>query len=191
MESAPAREYGRAHVRIVIARRSVRRIADETEVWMSHGDQVTSVSRRFSCRWPQTDTCPIAAVKHRSAADLRPAISSRSDAHAARARRSWPIFSRAICGCTGTWRLSDFAERNDRAICDGKSAIDRVICGLSGGVDSSVVAALLYRGDRLAVVVHPGRQRPVAQRRRRIGDSRVHRRTSRPICTWCMPRTNF
>jgi hypothetical protein len=66
---------------------------------------------------------------------------------------------------------------------------DRVICGLSGGVDSSVVAALLYQGHRPAGRLHLRRQRPAAQGRRPNRSSRdVPRPLSRPTCTWSRPR---
>ena len=83
VESAPAREYGRAHARVISHADLFDGVADETEVWMSHGDQVSQVSRRIHRRWPDTSTCPIAAVQASHAADLRPAVSSGSDAHAA------------------------------------------------------------------------------------------------------------
>jgi GMP synthase (glutamine-hydrolysing) len=65
IESAPAREYGRAHCSIISHTGLFEGIQDETEVWMSHGDQVTSVSQDF-VPLAMTATCPIAAVRHSS-----------------------------------------------------------------------------------------------------------------------------
>ena len=77
-----------------------------------------------------------------------------------------------ICHCHGTWRLGDFAEQSIEEI-RRRVGSDRVICGLSGGVDSSVVAALLYRAIGSQLSLHPGRQRPVAEGRGEIGHPRV------------------
>ena len=63
--SAPAREYGRAHCRVLASEGLFAGLPSETEVWMSHGDQVTGVSKDF-VSLARTDTCPIAAVKHQS-----------------------------------------------------------------------------------------------------------------------------
>ena len=152
VQSAPAREYGRAHVRIVSHADLFEGIADETEVWMSHGDQVTSVSGDF-LPLAQTTTCPIAAIKHRSlpiyGLQFHPEVT-----HTPRGTKILANFLRTVCGCTGMWRLSEFAEetidRLRRQVGDR-----RVICGLSGGVDSSVVAALLYRaiGSQLSCIL--------------------------------------
>ena len=59
-------------------------VPDETVVWMSHGDQVADASGDF-VPLAATDTCPVAAVRHRTSADLRPAVPSRGQPHAARA----------------------------------------------------------------------------------------------------------
>ncbi len=152
VESAPAREYGRAHVRIVSHADLFDGIADETEVWMSHGDQVASVSANF-LPLAQTGTCPIAAIKHRSlpiyGLQFHPEVT-----HTPRGTKILANFLTNVCRCTGTWRLSEFAEetidRLRRLVGDR-----RVICGLSGGVDSSVVAALLYRaiGGQLSCIL--------------------------------------
>ena len=82
MESAPAREYGRAHVRIVSHADLFEGIADETEVWMSHGDQVPSVSGEFYSAG-RNRHLPYRGDQASQLADLRLAISSGSDAHAA------------------------------------------------------------------------------------------------------------
>ncbi len=152
VQSAPAREYGRAHVEILSHADLFAGVADETEVWMSHGDQVTQVADDF-VPLARTDTCPIAAVKHKKLAvyglQFHPEVT-----HTPRGTKILANFLMAVCGCTGTWRLGEFAdetiERVRRQVGDR-----RVICGLSGGVDSSVVAALLYRaiGPQLSCIL--------------------------------------
>jgi GMP synthase (glutamine-hydrolysing) len=139
-------------VRIVSHADLFEGIADETEVWMSHGDQVTAVSGDF-LPLAETSTCPIAAIKHRTlpiyGLQFHPEVT-----HTPRGTKILANFLSAVCGCTGTWRLSDFADetidRLRRLVGDR-----RVICGLSGGVDSSVVAALLYRaiGSQLSCIL--------------------------------------
>ncbi len=152
VESAPAREYGRAHVRVVTHADLFAGIADETEVWMSHGDQVTGVSDDF-LPLAATDTCPIAAVRHRRlpiyGLQFHPEVT-----HTPRGAKILANFLTQVCHCAGTWRLGEFAEETVRRLRKqvGKR---RVICGLSGGVDSSVVAALLYRaiGSQLSCIL--------------------------------------
>ena len=168
--SAPAREYGRAQVAITSHADLFAGLPDETEVWMSHGDQVARVSDEF-LPLARTATCPIAAVKHRSlpiyGLQFHPEVT-----HTPLGKKVLANFLTDICHCHGTWRLGDFAEQSIDEI-RRRVGNDRVICGLSGGVDSSVVAALLYRAIGSQLSLHPGRQRPAAQRRREIGHPRV------------------
>ena len=150
--STPAREYGRAHCRITQSSPIFSDLPEETEVWMSHGDQVSSVSDQF-VGLAQTETCPIAAVKHRD----RPVYGLQFHPEVTHTPLGGVIlrnFLRGVCRCSGNWKLGDFAqeeiEQIRRRVGDG-----RVICGLSGGVDSSVTAALLYRaiGPRLSCIL--------------------------------------
>jgi GMP synthase (glutamine-hydrolysing) len=140
--SAPAREYGRAQCRLVNADQSdlLAGLPPEIQVWMSHGDQVTAVAEDF-LPLAATETCPYAAVKHRSlpiyGLQFHPEVT-----HTPLGTKILENFLRGVCGCEGTWKLGDFARESIEAI-RGRVGQGRVICGLSGGVDSSVVAALL------------------------------------------------
>ena len=107
---------------------------------MSHGDQVTAVAEDF-LPLAATETCPYAAVKHRSlpiyGLQFHPEVT-----HTPLGTKILGNFLRAVCRCDGTWKLGDFARESIEAI-RSRVGQGRVICGLSGGVDSSVVAALL------------------------------------------------
>ncbi len=159
VESAPAREYGRAKLSIPEAASAAESdphgllsgIPTQTTVWMSHGDQVRSLGDAF-IPMASTATCPIAAVRHRSkpfyGVQFHPEVTHTP--HGSELLRNF-LFD--ICGCTGTWRMADFLEAECARI-SARVGDGRVLCGLSGGVDSSVVAALLARaiGDRLTCI---------------------------------------
>jgi GMP synthase (glutamine-hydrolysing) len=140
VESAPAREYGRAHCRLVSDDELFAGVPEDLQVWMSHGDQVTHVSDDFQ-PLAATDTCPIAAVKHRRqpvyCLQFHPEVT-----HTPQGQLILGNFLKLICQCSGKWKIGDFAREAIETIRD-RVGNNRVICGLSGGVDSSVVAALL------------------------------------------------
>jgi GMP synthase (glutamine-hydrolysing) len=155
VQENPVREYGRAHLTINESREADDLFAGinrETEVWMSHGDQVATVSDEF-VPLARTETCPHAAVKHRQrplyGLQFHPEVTHTPDGKTILAN-----FLTKVCRSTGTWRLGDFAERTIAQVRQ-RVGSDRVICGLSGGVDSSVVAALLYRaiGPQLSCIL--------------------------------------
>jgi len=149
---ASSREYGRASCEILDADSLFAGVPVRTEVWMSHGDQVDRVSDDF-LPLARTPTCPLAAVRHRRlpiyGLQFHPEVT-----HTPAGSTILSNFVKQSCGCSGAWRLADFA---DETVDDLRTRIggDRVICGLSGGVDSAVVAALLSRaiGDRLSCIL--------------------------------------
>jgi GMP synthase (glutamine-hydrolysing) len=152
VDSAPAREFGRARVHVTSHADLFGDLSDEMEVWMSHGDQVTRVSEDF-VPLAKTNTCPIAAVKHSElpvyGLQFHPEVT-----HTPQGSKLFDNFLTRICGCSGAWQLGDFAEQTVEQI-RRRVGSDRVICGLSGGVDSSVVAALIYRaiGSQLSCIL--------------------------------------
>jgi GMP synthase (glutamine-hydrolysing) len=149
---AEAREYGRASCEVLDHDLLFAGVPDRTEVWMSHGDQVDGVSADF-LPLARTATCPLAAVRHRSlpvfGLQFHPEVT-----HTPAGGRILANFLEAACGCTGAWRLDDFAVAMIASLRE-RIGTDRVICGLSGGVDSAVVAALLSRaiGDQLSCIL--------------------------------------
>jgi GMP synthase (glutamine-hydrolysing) len=149
---AASREYGRAVLDVVEADGLFAGVAPRTEVWMSHGDQVDAVANDF-VPLARTPTCPLAAVRHRTlpvfGLQFHPEVT-----HTAAGGDILGNFLRGACGCSGAWRLEDF-ERTTIEALRSRIGGDRVICGLSGGVDSAVVAALLSRaiGSQLSCIL--------------------------------------
>jgi GMP synthase (glutamine-hydrolysing) len=159
IENAPAREFGRARVTVKTESELFAGLPGETDVWMSHGDQVARLSQDF-VPLARTRTCPFAAVKHRDlpvyGLQFHPEVT-----HTPLGARLLHNFVTVICQCGGTWHLGDFAKETIDAIRE-RVGDSRVICGLSGGVDSAVTAALLYQavGSQLScILVDNGRLR--------------------------------
>jgi GMP synthase (glutamine-hydrolysing) len=152
VDSAPAREYGRAECQLLEPDPLFAGVSARTQVWMSHGDQVASVSGDFQ-PLARTATCPFAAVRHRRlpvyGLQFHPEVT-----HTPEGTLMLANFLKHACGTSGAWQLGNFAaETVDRV--RRQVGEDRVICGLSGGVDSAVVAALLSEaiGDKLSCIL--------------------------------------
>ncbi len=121
------------------------------DVWMSHGDKVTALPANFRVV-AATPSCPIAAMaweeKRFFGVQFHPEVT-----HTHQGGRILERFVRQICGCAALWTPANIIEDAIRTVC-AQVGDDQVLLGLSGGVDSSVVAALLHRaiGDKLTCV---------------------------------------
>jgi GMP synthase (glutamine-hydrolysing) len=152
VDKAAKREFGRASVHITSHADLFVGVPDDIEVWMSHGDQVSLMSAGF-VPLAETGTCPIAAVKHSTlpvyGLQFHPEVT-----HTPNGSKVLANFLTEICNCTGAWQLGDFADQAVEQI-RRRVGSDRVICGLSGGVDSSVTAAIIYRaiGPQLSCIL--------------------------------------
>jgi GMP synthase (glutamine-hydrolysing) len=142
VKPAKAREYGRAKLTVRANDPLVKGLPEETTVWMSHGDQIHDLPADF-IPLATTPTCPYAAARHKTRAfygvQFHPEVT-----HTPRGQTIFENFLYEICKCSGAWTMGNFIEQAVAAIRD-KAAGGKVICGLSGGVDSSVVAALLHK----------------------------------------------
>ena len=159
VENGLVREFGYAEVRAHGHGRLLSGIQDRAnaeghgllDVWMSHGDKVTALPPGFSVMASNAAT-PIAAMMDESrrfyAVQFHPEVTHTHQGKAILAR-----FVRDICGCTGDWTMPGYV---DEAVARIRSQVgnDAVILGLSGGVDSSVAAALVHRaiGDKLTCI---------------------------------------
>jgi GMP synthase (glutamine-hydrolysing) len=151
VKPATSREYGRAICRVHEAVGLFEGVSTETTVWMSHGDQVDAVNGDFLAL-AATDTCPIAALRH----FRRPVYGLQFHPEVAHTPEGSTVlrnFLVNVCGCRGLWRMSALIDETVTQVREtvGKH---RVICGLSGGVDSSVTAALLVKaiGPQVACI---------------------------------------
>ncbi|MBI2806955.1 MAG: glutamine-hydrolyzing GMP synthase [Planctomycetes bacterium] len=152
---ADHREFGRAICRVKASEGLFAEVPEEMIVWMSHGDQVSvsgSAGGNEFISLASTDTCPVAAVRHASkpiyGLQFHPEVS-----HTPFGNQILHNFLYKICGCAGRWKLESFIEQTVADIQE-RVGSHRVICGLSGGVDSSVAAALLVKaiGQQVACI---------------------------------------
>lgn len=152
------REFGRANLSILDRTDLFGAIPERTTVWMSHADQITGLESAHIEPLAQTQTCPYAAV--RCLADNRRFYGVQFHPEVTHTPHGVDIlqnFLYQICSCRGTWRMADFAETAILRVRDQVGS-RHVICGLSGGVDSSVAAALIHKaiGDQLTCVFVDG-----------------------------------
>ena len=157
------REFGHAIVRpvdlephaggatVVTTPRLFTELPSELRVWASHGDDVAAVPPGFQIA-ATSATAPIAAMES-AERDLYALLFHPEVVHTDHGIEILSNFAYGVCGCTGDWTIASFIEeatdRIKRQVGSGK-----VVCGLSGGVDSTVAAMLIHRaiGDRLTCI---------------------------------------
>jgi GMP synthase (glutamine-hydrolysing) len=151
--AAARREYGRAMVQVKGGRLFQGFAAgEEIQVWMSHGDHVDAPPPGYIATASSVNS-PVAGFEHETlpifAVQFHPEV-----AHTPRGAELIASFLFDICGCTPDWTAGHFIESEVARIIRQVGPATRVICGLSGGVDSSVAAALVHRaiGNRLTCI---------------------------------------
>jgi GMP synthase (glutamine-hydrolysing) len=159
VEGSDLSEFGYAQIRLSSQAGLLHDIKDHVDdqgrslldVWMSHGDKVVELPAGFELM-AETDSCPIAGMYHTEkpfyGIQFHPEVT-----HTLQGKRIFEHFVLELCGCQVLWTAANIVED---AIARVQQTVgeDKVLLGLSGGVDSSVVAALLHRaiGDQLTCV---------------------------------------
>ncbi|MDI6878738.1 MAG: glutamine-hydrolyzing GMP synthase [Desulfitobacteriaceae bacterium] len=145
------REYGKTSLHVIEARGMWQGLGGQRQCWMSHGDSVTVLPEGFAAA-AQTEHTPVAAMldekRHFYGVQFHPEVR-----HTPEGQRMLEQFLFDICGCHGDWTMESFVEAQVQAIRE-RVGNRRVLCALSGGVDSSVAAVLVHRaiGDQLTCV---------------------------------------
>ena len=152
VKTAPVSEYG--HTEITVDDRNSVLFSDvpeKTTTWMSHTDYIASVPEGFHAT-AHTENCPVAAMEDPArklyAVQFHPEV-----VHTTEGMKMLRHFIMDVCGCSGDWVMSSFVEETVKTLRE-KIGDGKVLLGLSGGVDSSVAAALLSRavGKQLTCV---------------------------------------
>ena len=142
VQSAAHREFGRAKLDVKDGADLFAGVDAHATVWMSHGDQVVELPAGFT-PLASTSTCAVSAMRDKArrfyGVQFHPEVT-----HTPQGGNMLANFLFKGCGCSGSWKMADFVDAECARIRE-RVGSSRVICGLSGGVDSSVVAALLAK----------------------------------------------
>ncbi len=151
VETAPVSEYGHTEVEVDTKDVIFDGVSDKTVCWMSHTDYISEVPEGFSIT-AHTPVCPVAAMacpeKKLYATQFHPEVM-----HTAEGMKMLSNFVYKVCGCEGDWQMASFVETTIKEL-KAKIGDGKVLCALSGGVDSSVAAVLLSKaiGKQLTCV---------------------------------------
>ena len=142
VQPGKSREYGHAPVTVLKPDPIFAGLPSELDVWMSHGDQVHVLPAGFETL-AETATCPIAAMGHQQrriyGIQFHPEV-----VHTPRGTEILRHFVFDVCGCSPDWEMAQFIRDTIQDIRQ-RAGRDHVVCGLSGGVDSSVVSLLIHK----------------------------------------------
>ncbi|MCM1467793.1 MAG: glutamine-hydrolyzing GMP synthase [Alistipes sp.] len=151
VEKAPVREYGKIEVSVDTKSKLFSGVSPTTICWMSHNDYISEIAPGFEII-AHTADCPVAAAQNKDknlyAIQFHPEV-----LHTQEGTKMLSNFVLEICGCAGDWKMDSFVENSVKALRD-KIGNGKVLCALSGGVDSSVAAVLLSKaiGNQLTCV---------------------------------------
>jgi GMP synthase (glutamine-hydrolysing) len=145
------REYGKAEIELQRQSGLFKNAPESQTVWMSHGDKVVETPESFHVDATSKST-PVAAMSHHDkplfGMQFHPEVS-----HTTGGKEMLKQFVYDVCSCVGSWTIENFIEAEVEKIRQ-KVGDRKVLCALSGGVDSSVVAALIHKaiGDQLTCI---------------------------------------
>ncbi len=148
---APIREYGKVEVTVDKRSKLFGNVSEKTTCWMSHNDYIKEAAPGFQVI-ARTANCPIAAVQYEEknlyAIQFHPEV-----LHTIEGQRMLHNYVYEVCHCAGDWRMDAFVDNAVKEI-RGRVGNGKVLCALSGGVDSSVAAVLLAKavGNQLTCV---------------------------------------
>jgi len=151
VEKAEKREFGRASLLVDDKNDLLKNLSEKSTVWMSHGDHIKTLPKPYKVI-AHTENAPVAAVKHENK-DIFGVQFHPEVVHTDEGTVIFKNFVTDICGCSQSWTAASFIETEIEEIRQ-KVGNNRVLCGLSGGVDSTVVATLIHKaiGDQLQCV---------------------------------------
>ncbi len=152
VEKAPVREYGKTEVLIdKVDSKVYENVSEKSTCWMSHFDYISKAAPGFEIT-AHTSDCPVAAAE--DAENKLYAIQFHPEVlHTTEGSKMLRNFVINVCGCSADWRMDAFVENSIQAIRE-KVGDGKVLCALSGGVDSSVAAVMLSKaiGSQLTCV---------------------------------------
>ncbi|MEX0662329.1 MAG: glutamine-hydrolyzing GMP synthase [Balneolaceae bacterium] len=151
VEKAEKREFGRANLLVDDDSDLLKNLKEESTVWMSHGDHIHELPHPYKVI-AHTANAPVAAVRH-SEKDFFGVQFHPEVVHTEEGKQIIQNFVIDICGCEASWTAASFIETEIEAI-RKQVGDDHVLCALSGGVDSTVVATLIHKaiGDQLQCI---------------------------------------
>lgn len=151
VETAPVSEYGKTEIDVDKNSFLMGEVSAKTIMWMSHTDYIAQVPRGFK-KIAGTPVCPVAAMEDTErdfyATQFHPEVM-----HSVEGMKVFKKFVKDVCKCSGDWRMDSFVEESIKEI-KAKVGDGKVLCALSGGVDSSVAAVMLSKavGKQLTCV---------------------------------------
>jgi len=151
VSKAPVREYGKTEVHFDTTSKVFQNVSETSICWMSHTDYIEAIAPGFRIN-AHTADCPVAAAENESknlyAIQFHPEV-----LHTVEGTKMLSNFVLGVCGCKGDWKMDSFVENSIKEIRE-KVGNGKVLCALSGGVDSSVAAVMLSKavGEQLTCV---------------------------------------